>query len=375
MTKTIERLCWRAGIKCSDGTPSQELRYYEQWGERETAFVTNAGGRVAYPGWRNLNMSFGRDVRASVISEIEALFRDFFEFRWFSVQRVAGRVVFVMTLKERIRGFASGGGTVPTPPQPTSDEWLWFQMPSGGTVTLTRNGSPTAVTLEVSLDNGATWSEWAEVGTARTQTLAAGQVMHVRNASATSTGFSTGTSNNYTFSFDSETKSGGNCNSLLCKEPGNAVLTQYVFRSLFSNASNLKTAPILPSTTLAVHCYNSMFRDCVSLEYPPLLPSTSLANYCYRIMFRGCVSMLESPLLPAQTLRTGCYEEMFYGCAVINKITTQMTDISASGCLTNWCGEASTLPFSDIGDFYCPQSLTIPTGSSGIPTGWTRYDL
>jgi hypothetical protein len=111
------------------------LRYYEQWGERDTAFVTNAGGRVAYPGWSNLNMSFGRDVRAAVISEIEALLRDFFEFRWFSVQRVAGRVVFVMTLKERIRGFASCGGTAPTP-TPTSDEWLWFQIPGSGTTAL-----------------------------------------------------------------------------------------------------------------------------------------------------------------------------------------------------------------------------------------------
>lgn len=373
--REIKKICDKAGIVCGTGTAAMMPNFFDKWGERDTAFLTYGVGRAAFAGWQAWNLAFGDSVSNQRIAEVERMLRNEMAFKWFAIQRVGGRVVFIMTLRVARKAYNVAPPNSGPTPTPTSDEWLWFEMPSGGTVTLTRTGSPTTVTLEVSLDNGSTWTTWTESGTMRTQTLAAGQVMHVRNASATSTGFSTGTSNNYTFSFDSETKSGGNCNSLLCKEPGNAVLTQYVFRSLFSNASNLKTAPILPSTTLAVHCYNSMFRDCVSLEYPPLLPSTSLANYCYRIMFRGCVSMLESPLLPAQTLRTGCYEEMFYGCAVINKITTQMTDISASGCLTNWCGEASTLPFSDIGDFYCPQSLTIPTGSSGIPTGWTRHDI
>jgi hypothetical protein len=47
-----------------------------------------------------------------------------------------------------------------------------------------------------------------------------------------------------------------------------------------------------------------------------------------------------------------------------------MTDISASNCLSSWLYNVSP-----SGDFYCPAELTIPTGASGIPSGWTRHDI
>jgi len=74
--------------------------------------------------------------------------------------------------------------------------------------------------------------------------------------------------------------------------------------------------------------------------------------------------------LPATTLAGSCYGAMFYGCRMLSELRTYMTDISASGCLTNWLsGVAAT------GDFYCPAELTIPTGTSGIPGDWTRHDI
>lgn len=370
MTNTIERLCWRAGIRCSDGTPSQELRYYEQWGERDTAFVTNAGGRVAYPGWRNLNMSFGRDVRAAVISEIEALLRDFFAFRWFSVQRVAGRVVFVMTLKERIRGFASGGGTAPTP-TPTSDEWLWFEMPDGGTVTLTRVGSPNSVTLEVSLDNGQTWTTWTESGTTRTQTLAAGQVMHVRNASPTPASFSSSGNNYYKFSANENHHAGGKLSSLLCADA--SQVSNYPadsFKYLFANDSNLLSTPIVNVASAEGSALYRTFRYCTSLVLVRQFKIDSINGYAgCRGVFQGC-SALEDVTLDTPIVGQCGLCKAFSGCSSLKAITASLVDITASQALTGWVnGVAAT------GDFYCPQALTIPTGVDGIPTGWTRHDL
>jgi hypothetical protein len=53
---------------------------------------------------------------------------------------------------------------------------------------------------------------------------------------------------------------------------------------------------------------------------------------------------------------------------LINSITTYANDISATDCLFNWLsGVAST------GDFYNLGGATYPTGTSGIPTGWTEH--
>lgn len=306
-------------------------------------------------------------------------------------------------------------------PKPT---WLYFTMPHGGTVTLTKNGTPTEVTLEYSLDNGSTWTEWVETNNVRSLVLIAGQTMHVRNTSETSTGFSTSSSNYYNFAFTADTYVGGNTDSLLCKTPNNAVIVRYCYYSLFFGCRYLLTAPQLPSTTIDVGCYRGMFQNClelrtapelpalvmkddayvnmfyqcISLTTPPQLPATKLANFCYQSMFQKCSSLTAPPqlpatklaifcyrnmfyqcsslvipvdfILPATTLEDNSYASMFYGCINVNLMRTSMTDISATGCLTNWLGSVSS-----TGDLYCPAELTIPTGASGIPSGWTRHDI
>jgi hypothetical protein len=84
-------------------------------------------------------------------------------------------------------------------------------------------------------------------------------------------------------------------------------------------------------------------------------------------MFRGCSSLTTAPTLPATTLEGGCYDSMFSGCAKLNYIKMLATDISATDCLANWVdGVAST------GTFVKHTNMTsLPTGTSGIPTGWT----
>lgn len=254
------------------------------------------------------------------------------------------------------------------------DKYLNFTMPNGGTITLTKNGTPTEVTLEYLIEGEPNWVTWTETDNVRSLTLGAGGKVYIRNTSETSTGFSRNLSNNYKFAFTTDTYAGGNVDSLLCKNPEDAAITAFCFCSLFSGSATLITAPLFPSITVAENCYRTTFLNCTALTLPTnfLLPATILYDGCYREMFRGCVSLIlpDTFVLSATTLVQNCYLYMFYGCSSVDKVITNMTDISANNCLLVWL-----YGVSPNGDFYCPAELTIPTGASGIPSGWTRHDL
>ena len=145
------------------------------------------------------------------------------------------------------------------------------------------------------------------------------------------------------------------------------TLADYCYSSMFSLCSKLTTTPALPATTLANYCYEYMFRGCTSLTTTPELPATTLANYCYSNMFNSCTSLTTTPELPATTLAGSCYRSMFNGCTKLNSITVYADDISASGCTDYWLSSvASSGTFRNLG------TATYPTGTSGIPTGWTE---
>lgn len=250
------------------------------------------------------------------------------------------------------------------------DPWLNFEMPNGGDITLTRNGTPTAVTLEYSLDRGATWTEWQEVGGVRTLTLTAGGRVWLRNQSVTSTGFSTGTSNYYNFIFSDNCNAYGDTRSLLCSSAADGVLTNYVFYGLFYNCGTLATAPRLDAANIAQYCYAYMFQDCVSMLTAPEIVSTQCYSNCYRSMFQGCRGLVVAPVLRSATIASGAYRRMFYGCSSLNLVVLHATTASASLCTYQWLtGVAAT------GDLYCPQSLAFTSTEGGVPSGWTRHDL
>lgn len=145
------------------------------------------------------------------------------------------------------------------------------------------------------------------------------------------------------------------------------TLVEDCYNGMFAGCTNLAAAPELPATTLEGGCYNGMFCDCTSLVNAPKLPATSLEDDCYAGMFMNCTSLTSAPALPATTLETGCYYEMFKGCTSLNSVTMLATNISASNCLTNWMsGVAATGTFTKAAGM-----TSLPTGASGIPSGWT----
>ena len=369
--REITRICEKAGIVCGTGTAAMMPDFFERWGERDTAYMMYGVGRAAFAGWQAWNLAFGDSVSNQRIAEVERMLRNDFTFKWFAIQRVGGRVMFIMTLKVSKKAYNVAPPNSGPTPTPTSDEWLWFEMPSGGTVTLTRVGSPTAVTLEVSLDNGQTWTTWTESGTTRTQTLAAGQVMHIRNQSSVATGFSTGTSSYYIFSTTAVAEVGGDVDSLLCSDPSIVDdIPSYAFYMLF-NSCDIKSSPLMPAATIHGSSYHRMYRYCTLLVNVRSLDVVNVTGFAaMRGMFQGCTALESIPLLKGTAISQSGYREMFSGCSSLEEIRTMMTDISASQALSGWVnGVAAT------GNFYCPQALTIPTGADGIPTGWTRHDI
>lgn len=170
----------------------------------------------------------------------------------------------------------------------------------------------------------------------------------------------------------------------------------YSYNRMFRNCSNLVTAPDLPATTLSDSCYSRMFINCSALTKAPELPATELQNYCYSTMFKGCTSLIYAPELPATKLRVQCYENMFHGCTSLiyapvlraaqlpnysylrmfqgctslSYIKCLATSISAADCTLNWLSDVAS-----TGTFVKAAGMTgWPTGSSGIPSGWTVVD-
>ena len=87
-------------------------------------------------------------------------------------------------------------------------------------------------------------------------------------------------------------------------------------------------------------------------------------------MFKSCTSLTSAPELPATTLADRCYSSMFESCQSLSYIKCLATDIHALNSLTYWLkGVASTGTFVKN-----PNMSNWPTGTDGIPSGWTVQD-
>lgn len=161
-----------------------------------------------------------------------------------------------------------------------------------------------------------------------------------------------------------------NCTSLtIAPELPATTLTIECYYNMFRDCTSLTTAPELPAISMEDSCYTSMFQGCTSLTTAPELPATTLNHMCYANMFEGCVLLTTAPELPAKTLIIHCYAGMFRNCSKLSYIKVGATYwYSSNGwiCSQDWVdGVAST------GTFVKPSKLSISSGVSGIPSGWT----
>lgn len=247
-----------------------------------------------------------------------------------------------------------------------ADPYLTMEALEDGTFSFTKNG--TGDDIQYSKDNGTTWTLLAS---GETVSVVAGDKVMWKSAITPSSSKGIGT-----FSSSSNFNVYGNIMSLLYRDEFNGLTSlegkDYAFYKMFNKCSKMIDASnlILPATTLAKFCYSNMFYNCTSLTTAPELPALELADNCYQNMFLNCTSLTTAPELPAKTLANSCYLGMFRTCTSLYKITMLATDISATDCLRTWVyGVSSTGTFVKH-----PDMNSLPTGTSGIPEGWTVTD-
>ena len=267
-----------------------------------------------------------------------------------------------------------------------------FEALSDGSFSFSKNGD--GDDMQYSKDNGETWTSLASSESVNVVT--GDKVMWKSNITPSSSGIGTFSSNInfnaygntmsllYGDGFKGQTSLEGKDNVFykLFKEndylidASNLILPATTlaygcYWSMFYNCRCLTTAPELPATTLTEKCYNSMFFQCRNLKTAPsILPATTLAIRCYSEMFSLCINLKTAPELPATTLVENCYDNMFQSCNNLNHITMLATNISATKCLYFWVYSVSS-----TGTFVKhPDMKSLPTGRSGIPSGWVVED-
>ena len=131
------------------------------------------------------------------------------------------------------------------------------------------------------------------------------------------------------------------------------------------NGDNFVNSGFAPNSSNNFH---SMFRDFNTLINASelQLPATTLTKGCYAYMFALC-GVRTTPVLPATTLVENCYLGMF-STSGTRKVVTYAQDISAENCISGWLDNVS-----GTGNFYNLGGATYPSGTSGIPTGWTEH--
>lgn len=209
-------------------------------------------------------------------------------------------------------------------------------------------------------------TDWYQMDTSDNISLSAGNKLYIVGTLS-----SDNTSRKYTqFKMTGKIAASGNCNAIWNYEDLSAPLKSYCGYYLFRDCASLTIAPELPATTLASNCYASMFSGCTSLTTAPELPATTLVSSCYYSMFYNCTSLTTVPELPATTLANYCYGYMFQNCSNLNYIKCLATDISASGCTSEWVSNVAS-----SGTFIKhPEMSNWKTGTVGTPSGWTVVD-
>lgn len=170
--------------------------------------------------------------------------------------------------------------------------------------------------------------------------------------------------------------------------------TEWCYEYMFEGCCNLRTAPVLPATTLEDSCYTGMFMYCTSLTSAPQLPATTLAYECYSYMFAMCSGIVNAPsTLPATTLTEDCYSNMFGYCTSLTASPQIKATTLASNCcycmfancqnlssinvdFTNWDDEEDATFYWNYGvaangTFYKPSTLSAINDESHIPANWT----
>jgi len=229
-----------------------------------------------------------------------------------------------------------------------SKMYLTFEITEDGSITYNcENGYVTGNTIEYSV-NGGEWLTTTAVPYNVIGNFATGDTIRFR-----------GNNTHY-----------GNGNSGICNQFTKSTAKFKVFGNIMSLIYGDDF--IDKKELVAEYAFTYMFKSCSGLTDAGnlILPATTLARNCYGNMFAGCTSLTKAPtILPATTLANRCYYAMFYDCASLNYIKCLALN-NPSAYTTYW-----TVGVSSTGTFVKAAGVEWPTGTSGIPEGWTVEEV
>lgn len=196
-------------------------------------------------------------------------------------------------------------------------------------------------------DNGE-WFEY-DVATSPKITVPSGSKIYLKGNNPTGFNQANSSQYGYSFRFSNAYNIGGYLTSLLALENFNTItdIPDYSFRFLFSYEDSLRNVEDLITDNIinvGVSSFEYFLNRTDSFTIAPTFKNvTTVGNNGFDYCFEGCKS-LKTVYAP--------------------NITTWNTSN-----FTNWLSSVSS-----TGIVYKPTGLEIPTGTSGVPEGWTTAD-
>lgn len=275
---------------------------------------------------------------------------------------------------------------------------------SDGVFKLQKSGSPTYTpNLIYRIGDNGEWFEY-DFTTLPSITVPSGSKIYFRGDNPT--GFNKEYSDYYKFTFTNNYNIGGYITSLLAIDNFNTItnISEYCFAYLFlyqpqlvnardlitenitfvktrgfykifSTCSNLLTPPNFNGVEiLESEVFSYCFEDCTSLTTAPefnnikTLSKQSIFRYC----FINCTSLTIAPDFRNITnipSNIDGFGGIFKNCTSLQVVYAPNITTWNESTFKNWVDGVAT-----TGIVYKPTGLTIPTGTSGVPEGWTTVD-
>ena len=204
--------------------------------------------------------------------------------------------------------------------------WLCFTAEEAGSTIKMEHygGGAPSISLETSVDDGATWQSFTVDSTKITLSNVGNKVF-----------FRAGPNGNATISIDENNEN-------------NFIMTGKIAAS--GNLHSLLNATAIPST-IPANCYSNLFYGCKSLTSAIIPDAAIFTSKCYSYLFQQCTGLLSVTV----------YFKSF---------------VDADGTVNTfkWLYLASS-----SGTFYCPAELgtqsTIQRDNSWCPNGWTVVNI
>lgn len=209
------------------------------------------------------------------------------------------------------------------------------------TFTITKTGSPNAVTLDYALESASSISQWSSSSGNLSVNIPVGDVLVIRSHS--SNNFTKDSSNYYRINCTKNYSIEGKITYLLNSTGNVTTIPENAFRYLFKGSPiiNARKAS-LPSTSVNSGGYYQMFMNCTSLTGAPEIFATSFPTNDSNLM------------------------QMFYDCDSLNYIKVHFT--TWTSVITN---QWTALIANTSGTFVKPSALSNTKNSSGNPTPTT----